>query len=157
MTNARWTTRILQLAIALLLTLGLTSTLLAARRLTEPDLPNAERQEVYAALLLLGIAPLSGAMWLKRSLHRQHHQTQDQHLRNVFYTCLQQGHGRVNVLQFSMQAHLSAREATAYLSDRAREFDATFDVDEAGGITYCFNLGDVNLASTQSQLLKDGF
>lgn len=156
MTNARGSTRFTQLAIALLLTVGLTSTVLAARRLTEPDLPTAERQEVYAALLLLGIAPLSGAMWLKRSLHRQQHQTQADRLRQVFYACLKQGQGRINVLQFSMQAHLSARDATAYLSDRAREFDATFDVDDAGGITYCFNMGDLSRMQAQSRWLDDG-
>ena len=143
-------TRISQLAIALLLTVGITSTVLATRRLTEPDLPNTERQEVYAALLLLGIAPLSGAIGLQRSLHHRHQQAQAHYLQRVFYTCLQQGHGQVTVLQFAMQAHLSALEATTYLSDRAREFDATFDVDEAGGITYCFNMGELNTGALDS-------
>ena len=134
--------RIQQLAIALLLTLGLTSTVLSLQRWREPNLPPAERQELLAAFLLLGMAPLAGAAWLGRSLQQTAQTAQDRRLRSIFFESLRLSQGRVNVLTFSMQSHLSGSAAKAYLSDRAREFNATFDVDDSGGLTYCFDLGD---------------
>jgi ribosomal protein L7/L12 len=140
-----------KLAIAVLLTLGLTSTVLAVQRLRDPHQPPSERQELWAALLLLGITPLAGSAWLGRSLQRSAHAAQEQRLRAVFFESLRQSQGRVNVLYFAMQSQLSGDAAKTYLSDRAREFNATFDVDDSGGLTYCFDLGDCRAALLPEQ------
>jgi ribosomal protein L7/L12 len=88
------------------------------------------------------MAPLAGSAWLGRSLQQTAQTAQDRRLRSIFFESLRLSQGRVNVLTFSMQSHLSGSDAKAYLSDRAREFNATFDVDDSGGLTYCFDLGD---------------
>lgn len=132
--------RITPWAIALLLTLGLSSILLSLRRLAEPSLSPAERQEVLAASLLFGVAPTVGANVLWRQMRNRQRRDRQQHLHTLFFETLQQGQGMITVLDFAMRSHLSGQEATAYLNDRAQEFNATFEVDAAGGILYCFPL-----------------
>lgn len=67
-----------------------------------------------------------------------------QRLRTVFFQLAKAGRGKVTALRFAMEAQISGDRATAYLTERAREYEATFQVDNDGGITYCFNLGDVD-------------
>ena len=45
-----------------------------------------------------------------------------------------------NHLNFVMTANCSADMARQFLDERAREFNATFDVDDEGGVLYYFNI-----------------
>jgi large subunit ribosomal protein L7/L12 len=42
-------------------------------------------------------------------------------------------------VQFAKETQLSIEEARQLLDEKAKEFNATFDTDEKGGISYYFN------------------
>ena len=111
------------------------------------------KRETITAGLLLGLPATAGGVGLavsarrdgRRPVPRDHRRRlAAQHLRTVFFQLAKAGRGKVTALRFAMEAGISGDRATAYLSERAREYDATFQVDNEGGITYCFNLGEVD-------------
>jgi hypothetical protein len=44
------------------------------------------------------------------------------------------------LLSFAMQSQLPATEAKEYLDQKAKEFNANFQVNEAGGVSYHFDV-----------------
>ena len=101
-----------------------------------------EKRETVTAGILLGLPATAGGSWLLWAQHRQRRQQAAQRLRNIFFHLVQTRQGQVTPLQFAMAAQIDGDIAKAYLDDRSLEFDATFDVDEQGHMTYCFHLGD---------------
>jgi hypothetical protein len=67
-------------------------------------------------------------------------QQKNQHLRSQFYQILQTNNGRITLLGFAMQSQLPAAEAKEYLDQKAKEFNANFQVNEEGGVSYHFDL-----------------
>ena len=59
-------------------------------------------------------------------------------LQSVFYQMLQENHGRVTVLGFAMHSQLPAAAARQYLDEKAKEFNANFQVNEEGGCIISF-------------------
>jgi ribosomal protein L7/L12 len=102
------------------------------------------KRETITAGLLLGLPATAGGGGLALSARRDRRRLEAQRLRTVFFKLTKAGRGKVTALRFAMEAQISGDRATAYLSERAREYEATFQVDNEGGITYCFNLGDVD-------------
>lgn len=107
-----------------------------------PDLIN--RREIVTAGVLLGGPATAAAGWLGLDLIRQRRREQAQRLQGIFFELLQAGDGNITPLRFAMVSHLSGEAAKAYLTERAREYDATFQVAADGGLIYCFNLGQVD-------------
>ena len=67
--------------------------------------------------------------------------TEDTKNRKIFFELLQQNNGSITVIDFAMAADLSGTDAKKLLEQYAVEFDATFDVTEAGNILYLFPVG----------------
>lgn len=127
-----------------------------------------DRRETITAALLLGIPTTTGGSWLLWDSRRQRRRLKAQQLKDVFFQLVKAGRGKVTPLRFSMEAQIDGEEAKAYLSDRSVEYDATYQIDIEGNITYCFHLGTLNSRllrpETQSatdtakeQLLQDIF
>ncbi|MDF5720205.1 MAG: hypothetical protein PUP91_06890 [Rhizonema sp. PD37] len=90
------------------------------------------------ACLLFGL-PITGAgSWLAWSLHQQGRREIQQRLQSVFHQQLKLDQGKITVMQFALEAQLTAGIAKQYLDEKAKEFDATFNVSEDGEIYYCF-------------------
>jgi hypothetical protein len=53
---------------------------------------------------------------------------------------LQQNQGRVTVLGFAMHSQLPAVVARQYLDEKAKEFNANFQVNEEGAVSYHFDI-----------------
>ncbi len=102
-----------------------------------------KRETITAGLLLGGIAT-TGGIALALNTHRQRRRQEKAQLQAVFFNLVKAGRGKVTPLRFAMEAQLTGEAATAYLNEQARQYDATFQVDQEGGITYCFNLGTVD-------------
>ncbi len=113
-----------------------------------------DKRETITAGLLLGVPAVIGGTWLGVDLRRQRQHQEAERLQGVFFQLVKAGRGKITALRFAMEAHLDGEAAKTYLSDRALEYDATFQVDNEGGITYCFNLGEVDsrLLSLNPQL-----
>lgn len=105
--------------------------------------PNVlEKRETVTAGILLGLPATAGGSWLLWHQQRQRRQQAARRLRSIFFHLVQTRQGQVTPLQLAMAAQIDGDIAKAYLDDRSLEFDATFEVDEQGNITYCFHLGD---------------
>lgn len=104
------------------------------------DISRQERTEQAVSCILVGI-PLTGwGAWIFRGVAQQAKKQASDRLQSIFYRLLQQSNGRVTAMQFAMEAQLPGKEAKQYLDEKAKEFDATFDVTENGDITYRFHL-----------------
>lgn len=115
----------------------------------DPNPHRLGKRETMTAGVLVGVPAATGGAWLALSVRRQRQLATEQKLRDSFFRLVKAGRGKVTALRFSMEAQIDGEHAKAYLSDRSREYDATFQVDSEGGITYCFNLGDL-----ESRLLQ---
>jgi hypothetical protein len=128
------------LAAGTLISLGVILTVIALLALVLPDQPEEQRAGAIGALLIFGLPPIviGGTLWFTGQ--QQDQAREAARLRNAFFRLVQQGQGRATVLDFAIAAKLDGDRAKAYLDDRAREFNADFEVSEAGAVLYRFNL-----------------
>lgn len=127
-----------------LLGIGLPITLLAVNSLANPNTTPSDKMEATAALILFGLTPATVGGWLAYSLHQQRQQEKFDRLRSTFFRLLQESNGHLTPLRFAMETGLDGEAAKLYLQDRAKEFDAAFNVSEQGTISYFFDLGSAH-------------
>jgi uncharacterized membrane protein SirB2 len=84
--------------------------------------------------MLLGLIPMVGGGIVLYRLRP----SQNAYLRSIFFQMLESGQMEMTVLQFAMKARIDGDVAKAYLDDRAREYEATFNVGTEGQVFYCF-------------------
>ncbi|HEY9850692.1 MAG TPA: hypothetical protein V6D28_14595 [Leptolyngbyaceae cyanobacterium] len=108
--------------------------------------PNAswedKQEDRDAALggLVLGLPMVTWGAWLARGLHRQGKQEKYDRLNTNFYKLVKETNGQITVLRFAMETQLPGKQAKAYLDEKAKEFQAAFDVTENGDIIYRFHI-----------------
>jgi hypothetical protein len=97
--------------------------------------------------LMFGIPTALLGGWLVLGMYKQNRrytkeltQQKYEHLLSQFYQILQTNNGRITLLNFAMQSQLPATEAKQFLDEKAKEFNANFQVNEEGGISYHFEL-----------------
>jgi hypothetical protein len=125
---------VVSLAFGLLMTIPTTAEVVGIKA------PPSQRSDSAVALLCLGIAPIALGSWLLWDGKRRQQQFQSGHLDDVFYTLLRQNAGTITPLGLAMQSELSGAAAKAFLDDRAREFNANYQVTEAGDVVYVFDV-----------------
>ena len=76
---------------------------------------------------------------------------EQERLRSTFFRLLQEGNGHLTVLKFAMTTGLEGEAAKSYLNDRAREFNASFNVSEEGKLSYYFDLGNAPALSPTAE------
>ncbi|MBH8577055.1 hypothetical protein I8752_29555 [Nostocaceae cyanobacterium CENA369] len=97
--------------------------------------------------IIFGVPTMVLGGWLSVALYRQgrreekaiQEQVSDR-LQSLFYHMLQQNQGRVTVLGFAMHSQLPAVVARQYLDEKAKEFNANFQVNEEGAVSYHFDI-----------------
>jgi ribosomal protein L7/L12 len=130
-----------KIAAGMLMGIGLPITLMASLEILNPQTPAADRADASAALVILGISPAVLGGWLAWNGQQKGDRAEQERLRNTFFRLLQEGNGHLTVLKFAMTTGLEGEAAKAYLNDRAREFNASFNVSEEGKLSYYFDLG----------------
>jgi hypothetical protein len=125
---------VVSLAFGLLMTIPTTAEVVGIKA------PPSKRSDSAVALLCLGIAPIALGSWLLWDGKRRQQQFQSGHLDDLFYTLLRQNAGTITTLGLAMQSELSGAAAKAFLDDRAREFNANYQVTEAGDVVYVFDV-----------------
>ncbi|NJL90889.1 MAG: hypothetical protein HC916_14670 [Coleofasciculaceae cyanobacterium SM2_1_6] len=120
----------------------------AAIDLTDAEKSKEDKDGALAALIIFGIPSgiIGGATaWnIVRDEKKKEEQVATQEsdrLQSIFYLLLRNNNGFITTLLFAMEAKISPEDAKAYLDQKAKEFSASFDVDDQGGIIYQFNLG----------------
>jgi large subunit ribosomal protein L7/L12 len=126
-----------KVATSLLLTFGLAVMLLAAYDMLNQQTTPKDKEDAFAALVIFGLPSITLAGWLARLSQQEQTENRDR-LQSTFFQLLQTGDGKITVLQFAMQTQLPGEAAKQYLDERAREFDATFEVSDQGAVSYCF-------------------
>lgn len=104
-----------------------------------------EARDAALGGLILGVpsALLGGLLALGVYRDRQQEkkviaQKASDRLQSTFFKLLQANNGYITVLQFAMAGQLTATAAKQYLNQKAKDFDATFDVSNEGAISYYF-------------------
>lgn len=129
------------------LVIGIPIVVLMGTELLNPALEAEEREESLAALFVLGVPFTAIGSWLLWDSSQQAKKQQEilaqrerERLRQIFYTLLTQQQGRITLLSFAQAANISGEAARAYLDERASEFNADYDVSEAGSVIYHFRI-----------------
>lgn len=135
-----------KIAAGLLLSWGffcLLITVSALPTVLDKDVTTQNKTEATDSLvggIAFGLPPLGLGSWLVWRLYQQRHKETRERLQSTFFRLIEQDNGRITVLRFAKETHLSGEQAKQFLDERAKEFNATFDTDERGGISYFFNL-----------------
>jgi hypothetical protein len=118
---------------------GVVLSLVALIALVLPGQSADQRTGAIGALLIFGAPPIvmGSALWYTTQQRDQVREAA--RLQNAFFHLVQQGQGQITVLDFAIAAKLEGDRAKAYLDDRAREFNANFDVNDTGMVLYCFD------------------
>jgi hypothetical protein len=97
--------------------------------------------------IMFGVPTAILGVWLALGLYKQNRQEKkainqqtNEHLRLQFYQMLQENQGKITLLSFAMQSQLPATEARKYLDEKAKEFNANFQVTEEGAVSYHFDV-----------------
>jgi hypothetical protein len=123
-----------------LLAFGLLMTIPTTAEVVGIKAPPSQRSDSAVALLFLGIAPMALGSWLLVDGKRRQQRFQSGHLDDLFYLLLRQNGGTITTLGWAMQSGLNGAAAKAFLDDRAREFNANYQVTEAGDVVYVFDV-----------------
>ncbi|WP_066378382.1 hypothetical protein [Anabaena sp. CA = ATCC 33047] len=97
--------------------------------------------------VIFGLPTMILGSWLGWALYLQSknekkalQQQLSDRLQSTFYQMITENQGRVTVLGFAMQSQLPATVARQYLDEKAKEFNANFQVNEQGSVSYHFDV-----------------
>jgi hypothetical protein len=123
----------------LLLAFGIPLSLFAITKLLNPQSKPNDKQGNWAALMILSLPATAVGGWLVWGLNIDGKKPSSDRLNSTFFRLLLEGNGHITLVQFAKETQLSIEEARQFLDEKAKEFNATFDTDEKGGISYYFN------------------
>lgn len=146
--------RLTKIAAGILLGLGLPISLGMLIEVVNPQTNPKDRQGAFAALILFGLPPTALGGWLVVEGQRAYQRQERDRIRATFFRLVQAGQGQLNLLRFAMETGLDGDTAKTYLNERAREFNATFDVTDEGKLLYCFDLGGTHLEAEPKAMLE---
>lgn len=133
-----------QLAAVALLVMGFWCLARAVETGLDRNPNRLEKRETVTAGILLGLPAIGFGGWLGVDAHLQQKREERDRLQGIFFQLVKAGKGYIAPIRFSMETGLTGEAAIDYLNQRARVYNADFQVDDTGGITYYFNLGKVN-------------
>ncbi|MBD2681206.1 MULTISPECIES: hypothetical protein [Nostoc] len=110
-----------------------------------PKTTNKEKENAVAALAVVTVPSTIIGGWLSWSLVQQSKkekalllESKQKHLQFVFLELVERNSGTITVLQMAKNANISTQKAKEYLDDKAKELNASFEVNENGNILYRF-------------------
>lgn len=128
-----------KIAAGILLGIGLPLTALAVEEIVNPDTADPNRGDAIAGLFLFGLPPSTLGGWLIWNGIRQNRKAERDRLRETFFRLVKEDQGHITSLRFSMETGLEGDAAKQYLDDRAKEFNASYNVTEEGKFSYFFD------------------
>jgi len=111
-----------------------------------PKTAYKDKQDAVAALTILTVPSTIVGGWLSWSLVQQNKkektlllESEQKRLQFVFLELVESNSGTITVLQMVKNADISTQNAKEYLDDKAKELNASFEVNENGNILYRFS------------------
>lgn len=132
-----------QTASGVLLSVGLLFLMVAILAPFDKSESPEEQRDITLGGLMLGVPMMISGGWLLRGLRRDWQKEEGDRLRTVFFQTARETGGYFSLMQFAMAADLPGETAKRYLDDRAKEFAASFEVDEQGGMFYRFPIRQI--------------
>jgi hypothetical protein len=115
--------------------------------LTNPKTTPKDKEGAVAALTILTIPSTIIGGYLSWSVAKQNRKekalliaAEQKGLELVFLGLIEQNAGTITVLQLAKTAEISIQPAKQYLDEKAKELNATFEVNEDGNVLYRFSL-----------------
>ncbi len=112
-----------------------------------PTTPAKDKNDAIAALTILTIPSTVLGGWLSWSLVQQNRKEQallvaseQNRLSLVFLELIEHNSGSITVFQLARNAEIPIKDAKQYLDEKAKELNASFEVNEEGNILYRFSL-----------------
>ena len=112
-----------------------------------PKTASQDKKDAVAALTILTIPSTMIGGWLSWSLVQQNRKEQtllveseQKRLQLVFLELIEKNAGTITVLQLARNTDISTQSAKQYLDEKAKELNASFEVNEEGNILYRFSL-----------------
>lgn len=106
-------------------------------------------KSVFVTLMIVGLPPTSGGIWLWNATQKQGKLSKQEQLdvenkrrQEVLYQLIKEKEGRFTLIEFAMAAELPGEDAKAFLQEQAQAFGANFDVNDQGDIVYRFLPGE---------------
>ena len=137
-----------KISAGVLISFSLLIAVLAFGDLANPKTPQKDKEGAFAALVLFGLPPgILGQFLIWNVLRTERKEREalatkeSDRLQSIFYLLLKKHSGELTPLLFAMETKLAAGDARTYLDQKAKEFDANFEVDDRGDIIYRFNVG----------------
>lgn len=137
-------------AAGLLLSFGFLCLTVTVSKLVDGDIaPNQKAEVTDTAMtgIVLAIPALLVAGWLLWSLYQEGQEKtternpeENERLQALFFQMLQERNGQITVLHFAMESQLSGKEAQKFLDEKAKEFNANFEVSDRGDVIYRFKV-----------------
>ncbi|MBD2356044.1 hypothetical protein H6G41_15675 [Tolypothrix sp. FACHB-123] len=134
------------LAICFLL-FGIPFSTMAIVDILNPQTTPKNKSDAVAALTILTLPSTAVGGWLIWSLAQQKRKEQallieaeQKRLSLVFLELVDHNAGSITVFQLARNAEISIKDAKQYLDDKAKELNASFEVNEDGNILYRFLL-----------------
>lgn len=137
-----------KISAGILITFSLLIAILAIVGLADPQAPQKDKEGAFAALVIFALPPGVLGQFLIWNVLRTERKEKEaltlresDRLQSIFYLLLKKHSGELTPLLFAMETKLSPGDARTYLDQKAKEFEANFEVDDQGDITYRFNVG----------------
>ncbi len=121
---------------------GLPISIYATVEMNNMAVPQEEREDAMAALIIFGIPFTASGGWMLYSLHRRVRKEKfdSDWLRQHFYRTLEANQGEVSILKFAQASKLSGKESQRYLEARVKEFNGDIQQTPSGETVYRFKL-----------------
>ncbi|MEH2262079.1 hypothetical protein [Nostoc sp.] len=114
--------------------------------LFSPKTAAKDKEDYVTALTIFTIPSTLIGGWLSWSLVQQNRnekafliESEQKRLQLVFLELIEQNAGRITVLQLAKNAEISTQLAKQYLDEKAKELNATFEVNQEGNVLYHFS------------------
>lgn len=110
--------------------------------MNNPSVPEDDRQNAFAALVVFALPLTSAGSWILWSLNRRIRKEKfdSDWLRQSFYQVLNESQGEVSILRFAQTTQLSGKDAQKYLEQRVKEFNGDRVRSPEGETLYRFKL-----------------
>ncbi len=99
-----------------------------------------DKNSAIIGALMFGLPMTAGGSFLLWSVAENHRQTKRDRLQSSFYQILKENHGNITVMRLAMATGVSGNEAQQFLTEKAKEFNANFNITENGSIIYEFEV-----------------
>ena len=129
-----------KIAAGILLPFGLAIVILATADLLNKNATADSKEGSAAILVLFGLPSLGLGSWFVWDLTQKSRAEKRDRLQETFYQLIEANGGKITVLRFAKAADLSGPEAKQYLEEKAKEFNANYEVSEQGDVSYRFTL-----------------